>query len=112
MNENQLKMKIYMFRTIDTLLVICLLGASVYAIFYAENKEVMLMVCLAILVITSLLGRVMNQKIALLGVQLEILKREKKREEQNTLMSTRHSTRFSTKRSATSTKPKPEDKSD
>lgn len=111
MNENQLKTKIFLLRALDTTLMLIVIGLAIYAIFYAENKEVMIIACLVGLFLVNALGRVTNKWISLMGVQLERLKRDRKTEEQRTLMSTRHSTRFSTKRGTTksaapTTKPK------
>jgi uncharacterized membrane protein (Fun14 family) len=101
MNENQLKTKIYLLRALDTTLLLIVVGLGVYAAFYAENKEIMIIACLVGLFLVNALGRATNKSITLMGIQLEKLKREKKTEEQRTLMSTRHSTRFSTRSGAT-----------
>ncbi len=116
MNENQLKTKIYLLRALDTVLVLTVIGIAIYTVFYAQNKEFMIMASLVGLFIVNLVGRETNKRISLMGVQLEKLKRDKRTEEQRTLLSTRHGTRISTKSGATksaapSTKPNTDKKS-
>ena len=101
MNENQLKTKIYLLRALDTVLVLTVIGIAIYTVFYAQNKEFMIMASLVGLFIVNLVGRETNKRISLMGVQLEKLKRDKRTEEQRTLLSTRHGTRISTKSGAT-----------
>jgi hypothetical protein len=48
--------------------------------------------CLAGLFLVNTLGKITNKRIAIMGVQLEALKREHKKEEQRTIMRTRHTT--------------------
>ena len=103
MNKNQIKTKIFILRTIDTVLVISLMVAGIYSVFYAENMETMLIGCFIGLFLLNRLGRMTNNKIALLHVQLGILMRDKKREDQATLMKTRHTMARATKNTAIKT---------
>ena len=90
MNVNQLKTRIVILKTIDTVLVLAVIVAGIYVAFYAENKEPMILSCLVGLYLVNTLGRYTNNKVALMHVQIEMLTREKKTEEQRTLMRTRH----------------------
>ena len=105
MNENQIKTKIFCLKALDTVLVIALMVAAIYTALYAENKEFMIASCLVGLFLVNTLGRFTNNKVALLGVQLDILIRKKKKEEQRTLMGTRHTTTRATKNSVIKTNP-------
>lgn len=90
MNENQLKTKIFVLKAIDTILITGLLVTVAYTVFYAEEKEFMIFVCLVTLALVSLIGRSTKNMASILGVQLQILLRDKKREQQRTLMGTRN----------------------
>lgn len=105
MNKNQIKTKILILRTVDTVLVIALMVAGIYSVLYADNKETMLVACFIGLLLLNRLGRMTNNKIALLRVQLGILMRDMKREEQATLMRTRHTMTRATKNTAIKTNP-------
>jgi hypothetical protein len=105
MNENQIKTKIFLLRSLDTTLVLALMGAGIYAVFYAPNREFMIMMCLVGLFLVNILGKATNKKISLLGVQLERLKRDNRAEEQRALMSSRHGKNFSSKPTASKTNP-------
>lgn len=105
MNENQIKMRMLLFRAIDTILVFALMGLGIFSVFYSTHKEIMIAACLVGLFFVNMLGRETNRRVALLGVQLEILKREKKTQEQRTLMSTRHTLPHKTKSTVIKTTP-------
>jgi hypothetical protein len=99
MNENQIKTKIIILKSIDTILILSLIAAAIYTSFYAEEKAFLIIACLVALVFISALGRFISNKVAVMHVQLEMLIRDKKKEKQRTLLSTRHSTLSSTKKS-------------
>ena len=105
MNENQIKIKIFILKSIDTVLVIALVIAAIYTALYAEDKEFMIISCLVGLFLVNTLGRVTNKKVAIMRVQLDILIRDKKKEEQRTLMGTRHTTARATKNTVIKTNP-------
>jgi uncharacterized membrane protein len=90
MNVHQLKTKIFILKAMDTIFVLVLVAAGIYSVFYAENKEVMIVYCLIGLYLVNALGRYTYYKVALMHIQIESLTREHKREEQRTLMRTRH----------------------
>ena len=92
MNINQLKTRIFFLKSIDTILVLSLITAAFYSVFYAENKEMMLIYCLVGLYLVNTLGRFTNKKVALMRIEIEMMEREKKKEEQRTLMKTRNTT--------------------
>lgn len=93
MNENQIKTKILVLKSIDIILIFSLIAAVIYSVFYAEDKVFMMFACLAGLFLVGTVGRMITNKIAILHVQLEMLIRDKRKEQQRTLMSTRHTTR-------------------
>jgi hypothetical protein len=105
MNENQIRTKIFILKAIDKILMFVLLGAVIYTAFYAPNKEFMIFVCLVGLMVLNAAGRFTNKIISIMGVQLELLIREKKKEDQRTLLSTRHTTVGGTRTTATRTNP-------
>jgi hypothetical protein len=105
MNENQLKTGIFILKAIDTILMTVLLAAVAYTIFYVEEKQFMIFVCLVVLALVGVLGRFSKNKIAVLAVQLQILQRDKKKEEQRTIMGTRHTTARATRTTAINTNP-------
>ena len=105
MNINQLKFRINLFRALDVILMGALAGVVIYTIFYAKNKEYMIAVCLGGLFVVSTIGKFTNKRIALMGVKLEMLKREKKTEEQRTLMGTRHTLSGRTRSTIVKTNP-------
>ncbi len=105
MNINQLKTKIFILKAIDFVLVISLMVAGIYAVFYTQNKEFMIIMCLVGLFLVNTLGKFTNNKVALMHVQLDILLRDKKRDEQRTLMGTRHTTVSATKNTTVKTNP-------
>lgn len=92
MNINQLKTKIFILKSIDTILVLGLMAVAAYSFLYAENKEMMLVYCLIGLFMVHNLGKYTSKKVALMHIQIDMLEREKKKEEQRTLMRTRHTT--------------------
>jgi len=105
MNENQLKTRIFILKSIDVILVIALTIAGIYSVFYAPNKEFMIILCLVGLFLVNTMGKITNNKVAIMGVQLDILIRDKKKEEQRTLMGTRHTTARATKNTSIHTNP-------
>jgi len=105
MDENQLKTRIFVLQAIDTLFVIALTIAAFFSVLYAENKEITLIMCLVGLFLVNTLGKMTNKKVAIMGVQLEALRRKTKLEEQRTLMNTRHRRTHVKKTTATSTSP-------
>ncbi len=88
--ENQLSLKIALLKALDSLLMLGVLALAAYTYLYAENKEFMIFVCLGLLAVFSITGRLISKIVANTKVRLEMAKREKKIEEQRTLMSTRH----------------------
>ena len=105
MDENKLKTKIFILQAIDTLFVIALTIAAIYSLIYAENKELMIIMCFVGLFLVNTLGRATTKKVAIMRVQIDILKRKMKTEEQRTLMGTRHRTTPVTKTTTTNIKP-------
>ncbi len=105
MNENQIKTKIFILKSIDTALVFALTIAAIYTALYAENKEFMIISCFVGLFLVNMLGKITIKKIAIMHVQLDILIRDRKREEQRTLMGTRHTTARATKNTSIYTNP-------
>lgn len=90
MNENQLKTKIFMLRTVDLALVISVVMTVVYTVFYAQEKGIMTIICLAGVFLLNTFGRISSNKIALMRVHLTILDRKRKQQEHATLISSRH----------------------
>ncbi|HIF51596.1 MAG TPA: hypothetical protein EYQ42_08755 [Thiotrichaceae bacterium] len=90
--DNQIKTKIFIYKSIDAIFIIALAITAIYTALYSENKEFMIASCLAGLFLVNTLGKITNKRIAIMGVQLEALKREHKKEEQRTIMRTRHTT--------------------
>ena len=107
MNENQIKTKIFLLKGLDTVLVLSLLGAGVYAALYAPNKEFMIVACFIGLFLVNIFGRFSAKKVSVMRIQLEMIRREKKAEEQRTLLSTRHTIARTTKHPTASTKTTP-----
>lgn len=105
MNENQLKTRIFVLQAIDTLFVIALTIAAFFSVLNAENKEFTLIMCLVGLFLVNTLGKMTNKKVAIMGVQLETLRRETKLEKQRTIMNTRRRRTHVRKTTATSTSP-------
>ncbi|MCG8379145.1 MAG: hypothetical protein MI865_06700 [Proteobacteria bacterium] len=110
-NVNQLKMWIFILQAIDSVLVIVLTSVAIYSVFYAEDKEYMIIACLIGLFFVNSLGRFTHKRVANMRIQMEMLLREQKTQEQRTLMATRHTTVGGTKATgigtvgASSTKP-------
>jgi phenylacetate-coenzyme A ligase PaaK-like adenylate-forming protein len=92
MNVNQIKTKIFILKSVDTILIVGLIAMACYSAFYSSNKEMMLIYCLIGLFLVNTLGRYTSKKIALMRIQIDMTEREKKKEEQRTLMRTRHTT--------------------
>ncbi len=90
MNVNQIKTRILILKSIDTILVLCLIATAGYSFFYATNKEMMLLYCLIGLYLVNALGKYTSHKIAMMHIQIDLLEREKKKEQRRTLMKTRH----------------------
>jgi len=90
--ENQIKTKIFIYKSIDVIFITALAITAIYTALYSENREFMIASCLVGLFLVNLLGKMTNKRIAIMGVQLEALKREHKKEEQRTIMGTRHTT--------------------
>jgi len=106
MNKNQIKTKIFILRSIDTVLAIALMVAGIYStLYHTDNIETVLIAIFIGLFLLNWLGRMTNNKIAVLRVQLGILMRDMKREEQATIMKTRHTMRRTTKNTAIKTNP-------
>lgn len=105
MNENQLKTKIILLRGFDTSMVIALTAVAIYSALYSEEKEFMIIACMVGLLLVSILGRAIANKVAVLRVQLEMVQREKRTEEQRTLMGTRHTTTRAAKTTVINTNP-------
>ena len=91
MNVNQLKTRVFVFKSIDTILVLGLIGAAAYTALYSDNKETMLIACLVGLYLVNTLGRYTSQKVAKMKNEIKKLEREKKQEEQRKMMKNRHS---------------------
>lgn len=92
-------------KAIDAIFAMALMVAGIYAVFYAENKEFMIISCLVGLFLVNMLGQITNKRVAIMSVQLDMLIRDKKKEEQRTIMGTRHTTARSTKTSPSKTNP-------
>ena len=86
-------------------LMATLLGAAAYAIFFAEEKDHWIIICLVILAVVTTFGRFLHKQAALMNVTVNMLLREQKTEEQRTLMSTRHTTVSATKKTNVNTNP-------
>ena len=89
MNENQLKNKIFILKSIDNALMLSLVVSAIYGFTYAENKEFMIILCLALLAALGTIGRGIHNYIAKLRVQLDMVRRTNKTEQLRKLMSTR-----------------------
>ena len=89
MNENQLKSKIFLYKSIDNVMMWSLIACAIYGFTYAENKGVIIGVCFALLALIGTIGRTLHNHIALLRVQLAAIKRTNETEERRRLMSAR-----------------------
>lgn len=92
MNINQIKTRIVILKSIDTILFLSVIIMACYSTFYSSNKEVMLFYCLIGLFLVNTLGRFTSSKIALMKIQIDMTERENKKEQQRSLMKTRHTT--------------------
>lgn len=92
MNVNQIKTRIIILKSIDTILILSLIAMACYSAFYSSNKEVMLLYCLMGLFLVNTIGRFTSRRIALMEIQISMTERENKKEQQRTLMKTRHTT--------------------
>ena len=89
MNENQLKSKIFVYKSIDNIMILSLIACAIYGIAYAEDKTIIIGICLAILALVGTIGRAIHNHIAKLRVQLDLIRRNNKTEQQRKLMSAR-----------------------
>ena len=80
MNETRIKIKIFILRLIDWILLIAVFGTAVWAIVYAEHGEVIAMASLVGLLLVSKLGSYTNTKIAAMRVDMEIERRRLKQQ--------------------------------
>ena len=81
MDESQLKLRIFLMRLVDWVLLILVFSAGVYSILYAEkNREMMALGSVAALFLVNKLGSYTNTKIAKMKVDHEIEVRTTKRE--------------------------------
>jgi hypothetical protein len=92
MNVNQIKTKIFILKSIDTILVLSLIALAYYSALYSSNKEMMLIYCLIGLFLVNTLGRYTSKKIALMKIQIDMMERENKKEQQRALIKARHTT--------------------
>ena len=82
MNETQVKIKIFIMRTVDWILLLAVFGTGIWAIVYAEEGEMVALASVVGLFFVSKLGSYTNTKIASMKVDLEIEKRQLKQEQQ------------------------------
>ncbi|MBF8269921.1 MAG: hypothetical protein HW386_1630 [Gammaproteobacteria bacterium] len=82
MNETQVKVKIFIMRTVDWILLLAVFGTGTWAIVYAEEGEMVALASIVGLFLVSKLGSYTNTKIATMKVDLEIEKRKLKQEQQ------------------------------
>lgn len=80
MNETQVKIKIFLLRLMDWILLLAVSGTAIWAIVYAENGEMIAMASLVGLYLVNRLGHYTNTKIAAMRVDLDIEKRKLKQE--------------------------------
>ena len=82
MNETQVKIKIFIMRTVDWILLLAVFGTGIWAIVYAEEGEMVALASVVGLFFVSKLGSYTNTKIASMKVDLKIEKRQLKQEQQ------------------------------
>ena len=82
MNETQVKIKIFIMRSVDWILLLAVFGTGTWAIVYAEEGEMVALASIVGLFFVSKLGSYTNTKIASMKVDLEIEKRKIKQEQQ------------------------------
>ena len=81
MDDTQLKIKIFLMRLLDWILLIAVFATGVYAIVYEpENGEIIALAAVAALFLVNKLGSFTNTKIASMKVNFEIEKRKMERE--------------------------------
>ena len=81
MDDTQLKVKIFLMRLVDWILLIAVFSTGVYAIVYApKNGEIIALGSVAALFLVNKLGSYTNTKIASMKVNFEIQKRTLERE--------------------------------
>jgi hypothetical protein len=82
MNETQVKIKIFIMRTVDWLLLIAVFATGIWAIVYAEQGEMVALASIVGLFFVNKLGNYTNTKIAAMKVDLEIERRKLKQQQQ------------------------------
>jgi len=81
MDDTSLKVKIFVMRLIDWILLIAVFSTGTYAIVYApKNGEIIALASVAALFLVNKLGSFTNTKIASMKVNYEIAKRTQERE--------------------------------
>ena len=80
MNETQMKIKIFLMRTVDWILLITVFGTGIYAIVYAEEGEMIALASIVGLFFVNKLGTYTNTKIAAMRVDWEIEQRRLKQQ--------------------------------
>ncbi len=71
MNEGQIKYKIFLMQAVDWLLFIAVISVGIYAILYAENRNLMGLAAIIGLFLVNRSGNFTTVKIAKLRVDLE-----------------------------------------
>jgi hypothetical protein len=77
MNEDQLKMKLYILQALDWIMFVSVMSFGVYAFFYAQNKFLMSLITILCLLLMDWVGKFMFDKTAVLRVELNIFRRRK-----------------------------------
>ena len=77
-----MKIKIFIMRTLDWILLIAVFSTGTWAIVYAEEGEMVALASIVGLFFVNKLGSYTNTKIAAMKVDMEIEKRQLKQEQQ------------------------------
>ena len=80
MNETRMKIKIFLMRAVDWILLIAVFGTAIYAIVYAEEGEMIALASIVGLFFVNKLGNYTNTKIAAIRVDWEIEQRRLKQQ--------------------------------
>ena len=81
MDESGLKVRIFIMRLVDWLLLIAVFSTGIYAIVYSpKNGEIIALCSVAALFLVNKLGSYTNTKIAQMRVNFDIEKRRLERE--------------------------------
>ena len=80
MNEGQIKARIFLIKSVDYLLIIAVMSLAVYALNHRENMNLLMTAFLLGLMLVNRVGNFTLSKIAVLRIEMEKLKREKKSE--------------------------------